>query len=67
MLARIAPEMLCQTEKMAPGTVAIERSGKAVVAREVARPEFCMPTSIERAFVFGTFNRNNLPTPNAHA
>ena len=52
IFAKIAPEILCHTEKMAPGTVAIARSGNAVPAKDVARPEFCIPISIERAFVF---------------
>lgn len=59
ILARIAPEILCHTENMAPGTVAIERSGKAVPASDVANPEFCIPISMERAFflVAGSFKR----------
>jgi len=59
MLANTAPEMLCHTEKMAPGTVAIVRFGNAVAAREVARPEFCIPISMESAFflVSGSFKR----------
>ena len=44
--ARIAPDMLCQTLNMAPGTVAIASEGNEVDAMEVARPEFCIPTSI---------------------
>ncbi len=31
--ARIAPEILCQTEKIAPGTVAIASCGNTVPAR----------------------------------
>ena len=38
-----APDILCHTEKIAPGTVAIARSGKEVCASDVARPEFCIP------------------------
>lgn len=41
MPASMAPEMLCHTEKIAPGTVARDRSRKAVHASEVASPEFC--------------------------
>ena len=40
--------MLCHTENMAPGTVAMARPENAVAARLVARPEFCMPISMER-------------------
>ena len=36
------PEKLCQTEKMAPGTVAIGNMAKWVAASEVASPEFCI-------------------------
>ena len=42
--------MLCQTEKMAPGTVAIARPENAVAARLVASPEFCIPISMESDF-----------------
>ena len=52
-LARTAPEILCHTEKTAPGTVAMGRPEKAVDARDVASPEFCIPTSMESAFFFG--------------
>ena len=41
--------MLCQTENTAPGMAASGYSAKCVVARLVARPEFCMPTSMEIA------------------
>ena len=51
--ARIAPEILCHTEKIAPGTVAMAMFGKAEPAREVARPEFCMPISMATAFLRG--------------
>ena len=52
MPASTAPEILCHTEKIAPGTVAIASFGKAVAARLVARPLFCIPISIERALLF---------------
>lgn len=51
MLASIAPEILCQTEKIAPGAVAMDRFEKAVPARDVASPEFCIPISIDNAFL----------------
>ena len=50
--AKRAPDILCQAEKIAPGTVAIGIEVKCALARPVARPEFCMPTSTERAIAF---------------
>ena len=55
--------MLCQTEKIAPGTVAMSRFGNAVPARLVARPEFCIPISMESAFVFAGGSLSSLPSP----
>ena len=65
--ARIAPEILCHTEKMAPGTVAIASDGNAVPAREAARPEFCMPISIVSALVCAMSSFNSFPSPNPQA
>ena len=48
-LAATLPEKLCQTENIAPGTVANGKAAKCSAASEVASPEFCMPTSIEIA------------------
>ena len=45
--------MLCQTLKMAPGMVAIGKAAKWSVARLDAKPEFCIPTSIEMATRLG--------------
>ena len=42
--ARIEPETLCHTEKMAAGRAAI--GAKCAVARAAASPEFCIPTSM---------------------
>ena len=64
MFASIAPEMLCHTEKIAPGTVAIASDENAVPARLVASPEFCMPISMESAFVLEVEKCNSLPSPN---
>ena len=64
ILANIAPEMLCHTEKIAPGTVAIANEANDVNARLVARPEFCIPISIEIAFVFAVLYFNIFPNPN---
>ena len=53
--------MLCHMENIAPGTVAIASVEKDVLARLVARPEFCIPISIERAFVFDKLSFNAFP------
>ena len=50
--------MLCQTLKMAPGTVAIAIVWKCCCANEQARPEFCMPTSTLMAVHFGRDRRS---------
>ena len=44
--------MLCQAEKIAPGTVAMGIAEKCAFAKPVAKPEFCIPTSTERAIAF---------------
>jgi len=62
ILANTAPEILCHTEKIAPGTVAIERSGNADPAKDVARPEFCIPISIDKAFFFATGRFSSFPS-----
>ena len=52
-VARIGPEILCHTENTAPGTAAIGLIAPVVanlVAKVAARPEFCIPISIERVF-----------------
>ena len=67
MLARIAPEILCQTEKIASKTVAMARLGNAVFASDVASPEFCMPISTVKAFAFGMSIFKTLPRPNPQA
>ena len=43
---------MCQTEKRAPGTVAIARLGIVVFASELASAEFYIPVSIEIALDF---------------
>ena len=58
--------MLCQTEKIAPGTVAMGICGKVLDASEVARPEFCIPISIETAFFLGMSILNRIPIRNPH-
>lgn len=54
------PEKLCHVEKMAPGTAANGNMAKCVAARDVARPEFCIPTSMEIAVRLSCGN----PIPN---
>ena len=49
---------------MAPGTVAIAIFGKAVSARDVASPEFCIPISMARAFLRDMGSRNIRPSAN---
>ena len=44
--AKTEPEILCQTLKIAPGSVASGLVAKFAVARETASPLFCLPTSI---------------------
>ena len=44
--ARMVPEMECQTHEMAHGRTANGWEAKKTVARLVASPAFCMPTSI---------------------
>ena len=62
-LARTAPEMLCHTENTAPGMVASGYCAKWAAAREVARPEFCIPTSMEIARHLVESSFSSLPTP----
>ena len=47
--AKIEPDMLCHIENIAPGSVASGFRAKFAVASWMARPEFCIPTSIDRA------------------
>ena len=56
MLAIIAPDILCHTLNIAPGTVAIAKFGKAFVAKLEARPEFYIPTSIAIVFLWRKFS-----------
>ena len=57
--------MLCHTEKIAPGIAVVGL--KCVIAKDVAKPEFCIPTSIAIAFAFDISIRhsfaNTNPTP----
>src|SRR5690606_5470172 len=58
-LARMAPEMLCQTLNIALGTAA--NGEKCALAKAAPRPLFCMPTSMLMAFRFA------MDRPNAFA
>ena len=64
--ARSAPEILCHTENIAPGTVAIERSGNVPAANVVARPEFCIPISMATAFFLDISILKMIPIINPH-
>ena len=55
--------MLCHTENTAPGMVASGYCAKCAAARLVARPEFCMPTSMEIARHLVESSLSSLPTP----
>ena len=59
--AAMAPLILCQTLKIAPGMMAIGYAAKCSVASDEASPEFCMPTSIQSAFRFAQGSRSRNP------
>ena len=61
---RNAPEILCQTEKIAPGVAAIGILAKTLFASVAASPEFCMPTSIVSALTFAADIPESRATPN---
>ena len=60
-MASTAPERLCQIENTAPGRAAAGEMYCA--ARPAARPEFCMPTSIETVRATGVGSRNSFAAP----
>ena len=60
MFAIIAPDILCHTLNTAPGIVANGYWANAVAARDVAKPEFYIPTSIATAFLLAKFIPNTL-------
>ena len=69
--ASIVPEILWYAQLTAHGTTQIIASGctasisslaKNAVARTVAMPAFCIPTSIERVRRFAVLNLHHLPT-----
>ena len=47
--ANIDPEILCQIEKIAPGRVDNGLRAKLAVASDIAKPLFCILTSMARA------------------
>ena len=59
--ATIAPEKLCHTLNKAPGMVASGYAAKCMVARLLASPEFCMPTSMDIALFFGSGKPSKRP------
>ena len=62
----MAPEILCHTENIAPGTVAIAKLENDTLASDVARPEFCIPISIDIAFIFGKGILSIIPSKKPH-
>ena len=64
MLAKIAPDILCHTLKIAPTSVANGFNAKFVAANVTAKPLFCIPTSIASAVVLSYLNLSSAPTPN---
>jgi hypothetical protein len=56
------PEMECQAQLMAQGTIARGQvARKKRVARLVARPAFCIPTSMEMVRFFALLKWKSLP------
>ena len=56
-----APEIECQTQETADATAASGIAGKCFVARTVASPAFCIPTSIEIVRRFAVLKRAAAP------
>ena len=63
ILAKTDPEILCHTLKIAPGSVANGLAAKLAVASVIARPLFCIPTSIAMAVAFVYSTRKSLEAP----
>ena len=67
ILAKIAPDILCHTLKIAPTRVARGFKAKLVAASVTANPLFCIPTSIANAVVLSYFNLRVFPTINPNS
>lgn len=63
--AKSAPEIECQTHDTADAIAASGIAGKCLADRTVARPAFCIPTSIEtvRHFDFENFAKRPVKYP----
>ena len=63
--AKSAPEIECQTHDTADAIAASGIAGKCLADRTVARPAFCIPTSIEtvRHLEFENFARRPVMYP----
>ena len=67
ILAKIAPDILCHTLKIAPTRVARGFKANLVAASVTANPLFCIPTSIANAVVLSYFNLRVFPTINPNS
>ena len=59
--ARMVPDMLCQAQLMAQGNTARGWAAKKLEARTVAKPAFCMPTSMEMVRFFAVVKPASRP------
>ena len=60
--ARMVPEIECQAHEMAHGTTANGLVAiKKFVAKLVAKPAFCIPTSMLMVRFFAVLNLNSVP------
>ncbi len=57
----MVPEMLCQAQPMAQGRTAKGWAAKKLPARTVARPAFCIPTSMEMVRFLAVLNPAKRP------
>lgn len=53
--------MLCQAQEMAQGSTDRGCAAKKVLARTVASPAFCIPTSMESVLLLGVLKRAKRP------
>ena len=61
MPAMMVPLMECQAQEMAQGSTESGWAAKKVPASTVARPAFCIPTSIDKVRFFAMLNRASRP------
>ena len=60
--AKTAPDILCHALNNAPGTAAKGIVANWLAAKDVANPEFCIPTSTARVMLFLRSMPVNFPT-----